>query len=180
MDSKVYDKEHIPEHARKGLTAMNEGRPLVQMESAEPGIILDRLLSGESVQAIATSYGIHRTAVYAWLLRNCPEQWMETQTAKQLSKLDDCEQVFDTAYSGDARKDGIDISRAREKTRLAQWHLERANRKLFGDTKAGLSLENNGIQTIQVVLAADSPLAQRLAQAGTGHVIQHDAIDDKG
>lgn len=122
---------------------MNADKPLATVDTQE---ILDKLLSGQSVQQIANDLNITRIALYAWMLRNCPGQWLETQAAKQLSKLDECESVFDAEYSGDSRRDGIDISRTREKAKLAQWHLERANRKLFGDSKA------EGAGKVQIVI----------------------------
>lgn len=145
---------NIPRQALPGLMAMNQLRPLA---NAEPADILDRLLAGESVQAIAAGYEIHRNAVYAWLLKYCPDTWMELQTARQLGKLDECEEVWDADYSGDARADGVGISRAREKMRQAQWHLERANRKLFGQDKQDVTVNLNNISKVEWVVVSEQP-----------------------
>jgi hypothetical protein len=122
---------------RNGLAVMNAGKPLAAL-AGETEPLLARLNSGESATEIAASLGIHHTALYAYLIRHCPEQWQHLSAARQLARLDQCEQTFD-----DASADGVTISRVREKAKLAQWHLERANRKLFGqdrDSQSGMSV----------------------------------------
>ena len=134
-----YDKPHIPEHTRAGLTAMNAGRPLAELQG-DPSSILARL-ENESAPAIAKSLGISDVALYKWLIQHCPGEWQAIATARQLARLDECEASLD-----DTTTDGVSVSRTREKAKLAQWHLERANRKLFGDSK------QEGAGKVQIVI----------------------------
>jgi transposase-like protein len=144
-----YDKEHIPANTRAGLIAMNSGKPLAELDG-DTKPILDRLEAGESAVQIANSLGINRVSLYAWLIRHCPEQWQAVATARQLSRLDECEDILDSPIATqiinkggteieivDPKLDGAIVTRARDKARMAQWHLERANKKLFGDNKGG-------------------------------------------
>jgi len=134
-----YDKPGIPANTRAGLAAMNHDKPLAKIDDVDD--ILDQLRTGKSVIELAASIGISHQALYEWLIKRCPEDWQAIQAARQLARLDDCEQVFDNEGA-----DGLAISRTREKTKLAQWHLERANRKLFGDSKS------EGAGKVQIVI----------------------------
>ena len=134
--------DHVPANARAGLTAMNAGKPLAALNGDVESIIA-MFESGDTALQIAGKLGITHVALYKWLLRNCPEEWQAISAAKQLVKLDECEAVWDSKYSGDARADGVTVSRTREKMKQAQWHLERANRKLFGDEGKSLNIQVN-------------------------------------
>src|SRR3990167_1269771 len=80
------------------LTKAHEGKPLAALQGdAQP--ILDRLEQGESAVEIAASLGINRVSLYAWLIRHCPEQWQAIATARQLSRLDECEDTLDSPLS---------------------------------------------------------------------------------
>lgn len=106
-----------------------------------PSPILDRLAAGESVAQLATSLGISRQAVYAWLLAHCPDEWMAISASNALTRLEQAEAELGTA------DDNVKISRARELIRAAQWNVERTARKLYGDNKADAS----GV-TVNVIL----------------------------
>ena len=151
----------IPANTVAALAAANEGQPLAELAGdVEP--IISRLETGESARQIATSLGITHVALYAWLLRHCPDRWQEISAARQLSRLDNCEQDMDSVdpsthdeYTSEiARADSITITRARETARMAQWHLERANRKLFGQDK-GISIAINTITSIERVILSE-------------------------
>jgi len=150
-DTSYYDQPHIPPNTRAGLAAANHGKALAALQGDyEP--ILDRLLAGESASQVAQSLGINRVSLYAWLIRHCPEQWQAIAAARQLSRLDECEDTLDGEIAineegkVDVRLDGAIVTRARDKARMAQWHLERANRKLFGDSK------QEGAGKVQIVI----------------------------
>lgn len=140
MDLGQYDKPHIPEKCRNGLAVANEGKPLAALQG-DTSEMLQRLRGGESVNQISASLGISQTALYDWILRHCPEEFMAISAARSLSRIEKAEQDLDAA------QDQVDIGKARESARLAQWNLERANRKLYGDNKT----ESGGVN-IQVVI----------------------------
>lgn len=138
-----YDKPHIPEHCRAALAIANADKPLAQLAgNAEP--ILSRLRNGEKIMEIATDIGVSDVALYGFLLRHAPTEWLELSAGRSLSRLDKAASDLDTAA------DQITISRARESARLAQWDLERANRKLYGDNKA-----DAGGVIVQVLIAPE-------------------------
>src|SRR3990167_10559981 len=161
--------DHVPANARAGLTAMNAGKPLAALNGDVESIIA-MFESGDTALQIAGKLGITHVALYKWLLRNCPEEWQAISAAKQLVKLDECEAVWDSKYSGDARADGVTVSRTREKMKQAQWHLERANRKLFGDTKQ-IDINQSVTQELRIISDPGGILAKRLQQEADSVVI---------
>lgn len=139
-----YDKPHIPEKCRAGLAVAHQGKPLAALAGdAEP--ILERLRNGESVRAMAAELGVSGSAFYAWLIRNAPDEFLAISAGRSLTRIEQAEEDLDSA------EDQLTVSKARESARLAQWTLERANRKLYGDNKQ----ENTGV-TVQVLIARDS------------------------
>ena len=159
----------VPANARAGLEKMQAMQPLARY-AGDATPILNRLLAGESIRQIADSHNISPVAVYTWLYRNAPEDWQAIMAGAQSNRLDTADEIYDRQYSGDARADGINISRAREISRNAQWHLERANRKLFGQ-KVDIDQNININQHLTVMLAPTGLLADRLNQAGAGVTI---------
>lgn len=141
---------HVPDRCKAGLEVANAGKPLAQLKG-DATEILDRLRAGETVPTISAELGIAEAALYAFLLRNAPEQWQEITAGRALSRLDKAETDLDTA------EDQLTVSRARESAKLAQWNLERANRKLYGDAKQ----DNSGL-TIQVLIARDGETQARV------------------
>lgn len=171
------DNEHIPANTKAGLMAMNAMKPLANLP--DPSIVIDRLLSGESVKSVADSFNISDTAVYTWLVRNYPNDLQEIRAGNSLAKLDQCESMLDEPISEETfRVDGVKTNRASAKIRAHQWNLERANRKLFGESKDRIDLNINEIRNITVVLPGNSALSQALAQAGTGQVIEGEQVKD--
>jgi hypothetical protein len=138
-----YDKPHIPEHTRNGLAVANAGKPLAQ-HSENPEPILARLRNGESVAQVSQDLGISTIAFYAWAVRNCPDEFLAISAGRSLARIEEAEQTIDGA------EDQLGVSKGRESARLAQWNLERANRKLFGDSKA----DSAGV-VVQVLVQRD-------------------------
>ena len=117
--------ERAPEHTRKGLLAMNAGKPLAQPNALQS--VLDRFETGEPIQQIADSLGITRQAVYRALLQ-LPD-WQLYQSAEALEDLDKAKAVF---RDESIRDNGV-VARAREQAKAAQWTLERTCRSIYGD-----------------------------------------------
>jgi transposase-like protein len=137
------DKPHIPEKCKAGLMVANADKPLAQY-TENPERILAQLRGGKSVKTLASEFGISATAFYAWLVRNCPDEFLAISAGRSLSRIEQAEEDLDTA------EDQLAVSKARESARLAQWNLERASKKLYGDSKQ----EQSGI-TVQVLIARD-------------------------
>lgn len=135
---------HVPAKCLAGLAVLHADKPLAQYTS-NPEIILSRLRNGETVMAVAADLEISKTALYAWLLRNCAEEFMAVSAGRSLSRIEQAESDLDSDDS-----DQLKVTKARESARLAQWTLERASRKLFGDAKP----DSAGI-TVQVLIARD-------------------------
>lgn len=134
--------DSVPDNAKAGLIAMNSGKPLATI-GIEP--ILERLRAGESALSIAKDVGVHHTALYQYLLRNAPEEWLSLSAARSLVKLESAENALDDA---ELTPDGVSVSRVRESARLAMWNLERVARKMYGQKDESA----NGVN-IQVVIA---------------------------
>lgn len=115
-------------------------RPLAAFEG-DPTPLLLRLQEGGAVKDIARELGVTPQAVYQWLLRHCAQEWMAISAARALAQVESAEAELEGA------QDNVAVSRARERLRAAQWHLERAARPLYGDTKA-----DAGGVTVNVVL----------------------------
>jgi len=146
--------DSVPDHAKAGLIAMNANKALANVQ---PDEVLDILRTGQSVSQVAKSYGISHQALYEWLLRHCPDQWVAISSARSLVKIEQAEELVD-----DENSDGLAITRAREKARMAFWQLERTARKMYGQKDESA----NGVN-IQVVIA---PM-----DAEPGVTIEHDA-----
>src|SRR3990167_9582517 len=86
--------DHVPPNTRAGLAAMKEGKPLAALEG-DPSSILSRLEQGEGTMEIAQSLGVSRISLYTFLIRHCPEKWQELATARQLCRIEECEDILD-------------------------------------------------------------------------------------
>lgn len=134
---------NVPAGLRKAMAVANADKVLAKYEG-DTTEILNRLRDGESVVKIAADLGIAHISLYAWLLRNSPEEWLAISAGKALARVETAEKDMDEA------DDTVKVSRARESHRMGAWSLERAARKLYGDNKA-----DAGGMTVQVLIARD-------------------------
>jgi transposase len=132
-----FDRPGVPANARANIERLNANKPLANVE---PETILDRLYGGASVKEVAAEYGVSHAAMYAYLMRRCPEQWLAISTGKSLERLENAEAGMDEA------DDALKVSKARESHRMGAWTLERVARAFFGDTK------NQAAVTVNVVI----------------------------
>ena len=137
--------ERVPPNTRAGLVAMNAGRPI-----ADGGLqpVLDRFERGESIAQIAQDLGISGGAIYRAIIRNIPDEWQQYRSAKALAQLDQAEIDLSGA------SDGVMVSRVREQIKMAQWHLERTCRSIYGDK---LQVEHQGGQPILNITVVQAP-----------------------
>jgi hypothetical protein len=146
-DHKSPHLAHVPEHCLSGLAVANADKPLAQLQGDTSGI-LERLKTERAVD-IAQSLGVSHVALYAWLLKHCPEEWKAISAGKALARIEQAEMDMDAA------KDQVAISKARESHRMGAWAAERVCRPIYGDTKQG-----NGDITVQVLIQRDGESLQ--------------------
>lgn len=121
-----FDRPGVPANARANIERLNANKPLANVDPAD---VLDKLYGGASVKDVAAEYGVSHAAMYAYLMRACPEQWLAISTGKSLERLENAEADMDEA------DDQLQVSKARESHRMGAWTLERVARAFFGDLK---------------------------------------------
>jgi hypothetical protein len=91
-----------------------------------PSTVLDRYLSDENTAVIADSYGVSRSRLHQWLLEHAEEHWAKAQIARAITAWEESKDRLESAT------DALELARAREQLRSAQWALERLFSRLFG------------------------------------------------
>ena len=98
----------------------------VQLKDVDPKDILQRYLNEESGPEIAKSYGVTRAALSLHMLKHAEEQWKDAQVVKAIRRKENAEDLLETA------ENALELTRAREQLRAAQWDLERVCRRIYG------------------------------------------------
>jgi hypothetical protein len=106
--------------------SLSQGGQLAPLKNIDPKDILERYLAEESSDKIAASYGVTRAALSLFMLRTAETEWKEAQLTKALQKKEKAEELMERADNA------LDLTRAREMLRSAQWDLERVWRRVFG------------------------------------------------
>lgn len=97
--------------------------------------VLDRYIGGEQVAAMAEEYGTSDVTIYAIILREHEDAWVDIQRARALARLERAQGDLEVA------PDALSLARAREQVRSAQWELERLLRRLYGqETNVNITL----------------------------------------
>jgi hypothetical protein len=104
----------------------NKQGQLAPLKNVDAEIVLDRYLAGETGPQIARSLGVTKQALSHWLITNAEVQWKSAQLVKALTRKDEAEELMDKASNP------LDLARAREQLRGAQWDLERVCRRIYG------------------------------------------------
>jgi hypothetical protein len=102
-----------------------QGR-LAPLKGVDPKDILERYLGEETSTQIAASYGVTRAALSYFMLKHAEEQWKDAQVTKAMQRKENAEDLLETASNP------LDLARARELLRAAQWDLERVCRRIYG------------------------------------------------
>jgi len=105
---------------------LSKGGQLAPLKDVDPKDILERYLAEESGEQIAKSYGVTRAALSLFMLKHAEEQWRDAQLTKALTRKERAEDLMDKADNA------LDLTRAREQLRSAQWELERVCRRIYG------------------------------------------------
>lgn len=112
----------------------NKQGQLAPLKDADPEAVLDRYLAGETSPEIAKSLGVTKQALSHWLIQNAEVQWKSAQLVKALNRKDEAEELMDKASNA------LDLARAREQLRGAQWDLERVCRRIYGQDQVPASV----------------------------------------
>lgn len=112
-----------------------------------PATVLQRYLGDESTAVIAASYGVSRSRLHQWLLEHAEDHWKKAQVARALTALEKAKDGLDGA------DDPLELARAREQLRGAQWELERLYSRIFG-IKQELTVDISHHVTIEHTLEA--------------------------
>lgn len=97
-----------------------------KLAGADPKEVLQRYLSDESTSVIAADYGVTRQALGQFLLKHAEEDWKEAQVARAIARKEKAEDAIETA------QDPLELAKARELLKSAQWDLERVCRRIYG------------------------------------------------
>jgi len=119
-------------------------RPLGNIPAERRAEIADQVLSrymlGEQVANIAPEYGTSDVTIYALLLREHEQAWVDIQQARALARFERCQdELSESKKEVEVAQDALSLARAREKARIAesqlksaQWELERLLKRLYG------------------------------------------------
>jgi predicted DNA-binding protein YlxM (UPF0122 family) len=111
-----------------GLPALEKPKAVLApgLVGQDPKTILLRYLSDESTQTIAEDFGVTRQALGQYLLRHAEEDWKEAQVARAIARKERAEDALEAAT------DPLQLAKARELLKAAQWDLERVCRRIYG------------------------------------------------
>ena len=112
---------------------LSKGGQLAPLKDVDPKDILERFLAEESGEQIARSYGVTRAALSLFMLKHAEQDWKDAQLTKAIVRKEKAEDLMDRADNP------LDLTRAREQLRSAQWELERVCRRIYGQDVPQLS-----------------------------------------
>ena len=96
------------------------------LKHVKPEDILQRYLAEETSTQIAKTLGVTRAALSYFMLKHAEEQWKDAQIIKAVRRKDEAEELMERADNA------LDLARARELLKSAQWDLERVCRRIYG------------------------------------------------
>lgn len=86
---------------------------------------LERYQAGELLESVAKDMNVSRATLYGWMLNEVPEQYKDIQKNALITRLAETYEKIEVA------EDQLDLARARELRRAAQWDAERRLARLF-------------------------------------------------
>jgi hypothetical protein len=104
----------------------NKQGQLAPLKDVDPKDVLQRYLAEESGAQIAKSLGVTRAALSYFMLKHAEAEWKDAQVVKAMKRKEDAEDLLESASNP------LDLARARELLRAAQWDLERVCRRIYG------------------------------------------------
>lgn len=114
-------RKRRPAYRRNSETGIAAGMP----PDANADAILQRYLFADTSSQVARELGVRRSTLSQWLRDTCPEKWHAVQVIRADLRKED----GDSGIYG--ARDALDLARARELLRSAQWDLERLDPKNY-------------------------------------------------
>jgi predicted transcriptional regulator len=105
---------------------LSKGEQLAPLKDLDPKEVLQRYLAEETGAQIAESLGVTRAALSYFMIKHAEQEWRDAQVTKALQRKEKAEDLMDRADNA------LDLTRAREQLRSAQWDLERVCRRIYG------------------------------------------------
>ena len=141
---------------------------LAPLKDIDPKHVLDRYLGEETGPQIAKSLGVTRAALSLFMLKHAEEQWKDAQLVKAIQRKEQAEELMDRADNA------LDLTRAREQLRSAQWDLERVCRRIYGQDAPPA-----GANAVQININLRGAAQQYDSECGATSPITHQPIVDK-
>lgn len=104
----------------------NQQGQLAPLSKLNPKDILELYLAGQTSPEIAKGLGVTPQALSYWLLSKAEDDWRAAQLVKAITRKDKADELLERADNP------LDLTRAREMLRSAQWDLERVCRRIYG------------------------------------------------
>ena len=104
----------------------NKQGQLAPLKHVKPEDVLERYLNEEKTADIAKSLGVTFAGLSHWLIQHAEGEWKSAQVVLALKRKMEADDLIDSASNP------LDLARAREKLRSAQWDLERVCRRIYG------------------------------------------------
>jgi hypothetical protein len=138
---------------QRGAMITNSGNsPLAKYDKKElTQTLLARYLDGEDMASLANEYGVTRKRLYQVLVEEDEEGWKTAQVAAAIDRLELAKGLIDTAQTA------LDLARARESAKTAQWELERTCKRIYGTDAPQLG--GQGTININIGIKRDTPVS---------------------
>lgn len=134
----------------------NRQGQLAPLSKLNPKDILELYLAGQTSPEIAKGLGVTPQALSYWLLSKAEDDWRAAQLVKAITRKDKADEMLETANNA------LDLTRAREMLRSAQWDLERVCRRIYGQDVPNVA------QAVQINI--------NLRREQATNAVQHDEI----
>ena len=128
----------------------NKQGQLAPLSKVDPKVVLDRYLAGETGPQIAASLNVTKQALSYWLINHAEAEWKSAQFVKAFNTKEQAEELMSSATNA------LDLARARELLRSAQWDLERVCRRIYGQDAPA-----NAAQAVQININLRGGAAER-------------------
>lgn len=144
--SEVFNKfSRMPRKLSRRTLRLREERAMEyiggphMLSEVNPQGLVARFLAGETIRKMAKQYGVSRIAMYQFLLRNVPEEWVEAQRARAYAVKEDGEDRIEKA------KNPLQLQKGKEQASGGRWDLERLWRKVYGRDNPEINININDL-----------------------------------
>ena len=140
------------------------GGQIAPLKDLDPKEVLRRFLAEETGSQIAQSLGVTRAALSHFMIKHAEQEWKDAQVAKALIRKERAEDLLETADNA------LDLTRAREQLRSAQWDLERVCRRIYGQ-----DAPPQGVNAVQININLNRKPLDVVVEHNSELVIDQDA-----